>query len=91
MSDYKAKTVLEILFKAHGGMPDDGGTPDLLMERIVSLAYQKALADLAYEFDSHDFFRERDMVASFARTSVWTVDPATEALSVDVVDVETAP
>lgn len=91
MIDYKAKTVLEILFIALCGMPEDGGTPDLLMERIVSLAYQKALADMAHEFDSHDFFRERDMVTSFARSSVWTVDPTTEALSVEVVGVETAP
>lgn len=36
---------------------------------LFATAYQHALADLAHEFDSHDYFREARMAEGFAKTS----------------------
>lgn len=42
---------------------------DAILAKFYAAVYQQALADLANEFDRHDFFRERDMVKGFARTA----------------------
>lgn len=38
--------------------------------RVFAVAYQKALADVTHEFESHDYFFEGRRVRRYAETSV---------------------